>query len=247
MFRLFINSSQIHHHTVTLTRDTYHHLFTVIKFAPKDCLQLVLERTSILTVRIDAIAPLSFTYTLLKEDNIRTSSRLHITLAQALPKQDKMTDILKRCTEIGVSEFIPISTERSISRPDPKRVNHKMNRWKNTLISASSQSQRTEMPILHHLKTLQEFITYIKTTSFDMMIVPWEEEALHHPLKLCVASYKAPQTICIMIGPEGGLSLLEVKALTHAGFKTCSLGLHILRVENAGFFAISQVLFALGK
>ncbi|NQY74089.1 MAG: RNA methyltransferase, partial [Candidatus Margulisbacteria bacterium] len=212
------------------------------KLAPKDTLQIVVQGQEILTVTITTIHSKSFSYTILNRSPIHDAQH-RFTLAQALPKQDKMTDIFKKCTEIGVSEFIPVLTERCVSRP--KDTTHKITRWKKAIESAASQSKQQDIPLLHNMKHLKEFISYINTNPHDIMIVPWEETELDQGLSALIPKNNTPTSVCVFIGPEGGLSITEIKQLQAVGFKTCSLGLYILRTENAGFFTFSQIRFAL--
>ncbi len=50
-----------------------------------------------------------------------TEPKLHLTLAQALPKGDKMDEIVRACTEIGVSRFLLFPSDRTIVKWDEKK------------------------------------------------------------------------------------------------------------------------------
>ena len=54
-----------------------------------------------------------------------------------------------------------------------------------------------------------------------------------------------PETIAIIIGPEGGFSEKEAQQIVEAGGKSVSLGKTTLRTETAGLGAIAMTLYEL--
>jgi 16S rRNA (uracil1498-N3)-methyltransferase len=64
---------------------------------------------------------------------------VRITLYQALPKRSKFEFILQKCTELGVSGFVPVICERCVAdRPRDKRVE----RWHSIIVESAEQSLR---------------------------------------------------------------------------------------------------------
>ena len=55
------------------------------------------------------------------------------------------------------------------------------------------------------------------------------------------------RTVCIVVGPEGGIGDDEIAAFSARGAHCCSLGRNILRASTAGPVAISLVSQALGR
>ena len=55
-----------------------------------------------------------------------TEPSVKITLFQAMPKSDKFEMIVQKAVELGVSEIVPVMTNRCISRPDKKSMKKKM-------------------------------------------------------------------------------------------------------------------------
>ena len=66
----------------------------------------------------------------------------------------------------------------------------------------------------------------------------WEEGSL--PLSERLPK-KAPVSVALLVGPEGGFSQREVALAEGAGFLPVSLGPRILRTETAGF-AVTAIL-----
>lgn len=159
-----------------------------------------------------------------------------ITLAQGLPKSSKMDDIIKKSTELGVNEIIPVLTERSVAK------GKKSERWKKIAKEASQQSGRSTVPEIKELISFKEFLS-IKHPH-DLKLIPWEGEH-QQSLKNILRDHPDINTICILIGPEGGFSHEEIQRATDSGFKSVSLGKNILRTETAGPAVIAMVMYEL--
>jgi 16S rRNA (uracil1498-N3)-methyltransferase len=56
-----------------------------------------------------------------------------------------------------------------------------------------------------------------------------------------------PDALALVVGPEGGLSDVEVSALAGEGAAVVSFGPRILRSETAGLVAATIVLHAYGS
>ena len=52
-----------------------------------------------------------------------------VTVAQSLLKDRKMDPIVRQLTELGIARWIPVSAERSIPRPDSRRLAARRDRW----------------------------------------------------------------------------------------------------------------------
>ena len=123
-------------------------------------------------------------------------------MAQSLPKGPKIDLILKQGTEAGVNRFIPLVTQRSISRPDESQFEHKNNRWQKILVEACRQCGRNDVPQLDEVtdwKKCQELFG-----EFDLVLLPYEKEA--PTLKTVLESNSTARKILVLVGPEGGWS-----------------------------------------
>ncbi len=238
MHRLFCLESDIQQNTLQLSQDDSHYLKNVVRLSPKDSLELVTE-TRLLTVTDLLLSKKHLEFIIKNEAKLPKEEPFHITLAQCLPKQDKFSDILRCCTELGVSAFIPVSSDRSI--PKIEKQQEKIQRWTSVLNSAASQSKQFKCPKMLPFATLKE----LDTAPYDCILIFWEVEK--KPLKhvLNTIQSHSVKRILVVIGPEGGLSTEEVDYLVKKGGLSVSLGKTILRVEHAGLAAISQIKYAL--
>lgn len=168
--------------------------------------------------------------------------RTKITLYQALLKASNFELVLQKCTEIGVSTFVPIVCERCVAgKPDSR----KLNRWQNIIREAAEQSRRGKLPAQHDVTSFKEAC---KSAS-GLSLLPWEGEKLRGIGEVLRNHSKADKNaeISVFIGPKGGFSSHEVELAQSRGIVPVSLGHRILRAETAGLVAATIILYQLGE
>ena len=159
-----------------------------------------------------------------------------VTLALSIFKFDRMEWALEKCTELGVSRFIPViarRTEAHLASAASKRVE----RWRRVVQQASEQSRRLAAPEIANPVKLQEILE----TPADLRILLSEVEG-SVSLKESVHSFTLGQRILLAFGPEGGWTQPEVEEFATAGWESASLGTNILRAETAAIAATAVVL-----
>ncbi len=95
---------------VAFEADAAHHLGRVLRAAVGDVVQAVDHGGALLSVRLTAIAPRRAEGLILSRAPLATESPLELTLAQGVPKGDKMDGIVRMATELGVTRVIPLLT-----------------------------------------------------------------------------------------------------------------------------------------
>ncbi len=158
-----------------------------------------------------------------------------LELIQGIPKGDKMETILQKGTELGVSRFTPVWSERSIPAPTASRQTKKQQRWQRIVSEAARQSRRPILPTCTLPCRLEEALTACQA---ELKLMLWEDGS--SPLNT-VLPEQTPRDVAILIGPEGGFSPEEADLARSKGFIPVNLGPRILRTETAGF-AVSAVL-----
>lgn len=159
-----------------------------------------------------------------------------ITLAQAMIKSDRFEWIIQKSVELGCSQIIPFTSERTIISGS------KQERWQKIAFEAAKQCGTAIRPKIEEPISFNELLKRLK--QFQRTILFWEGEqsqTLSNPKPVTRNS----QTLLI-IGPEGGFTKDEVNSAKEAGAVTCSLGPLILRVETAAIAAITLMQFRLG-
>ncbi|MDO4443571.1 MAG: RsmE family RNA methyltransferase [Slackia sp.] len=176
-----------------------------------------------------------------------------VVLVQGLAKGDKMDDIVRHATEVGIGAFVPLICSRSIVKLDAKKAAAKVQRWQAIAHSAAMQAgRRVEPEVCGPMTVAQAAEAFSEATA---VLVCWEEcpststiaEALSKAFEACGVRDSRDARIVVVVGPEGGLSASEVEMLT-AGARAwpVTLGSSILRTETAGVVAPALVLYECG-
>jgi 16S rRNA (uracil1498-N3)-methyltransferase len=158
-----------------------------------------------------------------------------IRLIQSLPKGDKMEMILQKGTELGITRFTPVWSERSIPAAAPGRETKKQLRWQRIITEAARQSRRPILPGCDQPLALNRVLA---DCDAELKLMLWEDgsQPLAEELK-----QEPPRDIALLVGPEGGFTPTEAELARSHGFLPIHLGSRILRTETAGF-AVSAVL-----
>jgi 16S rRNA (uracil1498-N3)-methyltransferase len=174
-----------------------------------------------------------------------------IVIVQGLAKGDKLDEVLRHATELGISGFVPLVCSRSVVKLDKKKTQNRMTRWASIAKSAAMQSGRRTIPSVHEPMRIRELSSLISKD--DFLFICWEEAEITQSFSKAMLQIKSQllnhKTLYIVIGPEGGLEKKEVDELlgTHAQSYLVSLGNTILRTETAGVVAPALALYELGK
>ncbi len=164
-----------------------------------------------------------------------------ITLYQALPKGDKMETIIQKSVELGVGRIVPVLTRRCVSRPDPKALAKKLERWNRIALEAAKQCGRGRVPPVEGLVDFREAVQQMKAAPLGIFF--YENAAT--PLKPLLERSPLAET-AVLIGSEGGFEPSEAAYAQENGLHCCSLGSRILRCETAPLAAITAILYQAG-
>ena len=168
---------------------------------------------------------------------------IKLTLLQGIPKSDKLEMIIQKAIELGVSEIIPVKTNRVVVRIDEKKTQAKVNRWNAIAESAAKQSKRSIIPKVLKPQTLDNALEIVK--DYGVKLLPYENADGIKKTKDILNSLDGKNNIAVFIGPEGGFEEAEVKKSTDSGFEVITLGKRILRTETAGLALLSNIMIRL--
>ena len=157
-------------------------------------------------------------------------TKIELTVAVALVKEQKMDLILQKLAELGVSRIIPVSMERSIVKLDKERFNKKKVRWESICKEASEQSKRTNIPIIEDIKSIKDLTK--EDADLKLVASTKEKEKL---LNYYLQSIEDCAKIIMVIGPEGGISDKEEDILVSNGYNRVSFGNLIFRLINVRY------------
>jgi 16S rRNA (uracil1498-N3)-methyltransferase len=171
---------------------------------------------------------------------------LQLTLCQCLLKSDHFEWVLQKGTELGVSKFVPVISERTVITSPEDVKGRKLERWRRVIAEAAEQSGRGRLPVLGEVVKLQAAFNGVDPHSLNL--IPWEEQKEQGLGSLLRRKLKQGQTspVNLFIGPEGGFSRDEIQAAESRGMIPVTLGKRILRAETAAITAAALVLSAAG-
>tara|TARA_B100001027_G_scaffold36703_2_gene22793 strand:+ start:12758 stop:13459 length:702 start_codon:yes stop_codon:yes gene_type:complete len=152
-----------------------------------------------------------------------------IWLAFTPIKLNYLNFMIQKATELGVTKFIPILTERTVVRSlNNKRINK-------IIIESTEQSNRTKIPKLEKLIKFKEFLNKYKEPNIFFGDLNSSNDKIE---------IKNKNPICILVGPEGDFSEVERREiLEKKNIKSLKINKNILRTETAAISMISILSF----
>ncbi len=236
--RVFVSFDQIKGKTASIEGSDVNYLKNVLRLKAGDEISVIDTKSREYSAKIRSIDNKSVIAEFFFEKHPMSELKIQLTLAQGLPRSQKMDTIVQKATELGVSRIIPIRTERSIVKLDEERAENKIERWGKIAKEAAEQSGRLLIPMIDGVKDMDEFIAM--SAVFDTRIALWEMEK-DTSLKSFLRGKQGGKNILMVIGPEGGFSLAEIDKLKKAGFSTITIGSRILRTETASIAVLSMI------
>jgi 16S rRNA (uracil1498-N3)-methyltransferase len=248
MHRFFVPPESIRQHTVGISGPLARQIARVLRQRPGDTI-IVLDDTG-----AEFQVVLSEVHRDFVEGRVverRTGAgepRVKITLYQAPLKSDRFEFVLQKATELGVSSFVPLLTDRVVARKsNERRSGARVGRWRRIVTEAAEQCGRSRIPTISGPVTLKEACDDAPRAA----LMPWEEERTSSGVRAALARSRAEgwdgSEVAIFIGPEGGFTAQEAELARALGVQTLSLGQRILRSETAAIATIAAVCHELGE
>ena len=160
-------------------------------------------------------------------------SPLRITLAQGVSRGERMDYTVQKATELGVTEIVPVLTERSVVKLDTDNGAKKREHWQGVVIGATEQSGRVRVPEVRAPVTLATFLANLRDAGQKLLLDPLGGAAAMDLAR------PSDGGVMLLVGPEGGLSEHERNLAARVGFMGLKLGPRILRTETAALVALS--------
>jgi 16S rRNA (uracil1498-N3)-methyltransferase len=168
-----------------------------------------------------------------------------ISLGQAIPKGTSMDAIVRKATEIGAAEIIPLESERTQVHLDDDRSYKKSEKWKTDALEAAKQCGNPWLPEIQPVQNAAHFIA--SAAGYDLKLIASLRPGSQ---SLSVVERVVPHAlgfarVLILIGPEGDFTPSELDQAEAAGFLPVTLGPLVLRCETAAVYALSIISYQL--
>lgn len=178
----------------------------------------------------------------------RTESPLEITLAQCLPKGDKLDLIVQKATELGVNNIVPLVSENCVVKYDAKKAKARQEKWQKIANEAGKQCGRSRLPEVAEVQSLKSWLAEAAKAAVvdnEAVCMCYENEQQVGMREFLLAHKEAKHIIAI-VGPEGGFSLSEAELAKSLGIASVNLGTRILRAETAAISAVTVIQYENG-
>lgn len=219
------------------------HMRKVLRHAPGDRVVLIDGSGYEYPAVIESLSLDTATFSVTGKIPSRATSPLELVIAQGFLKEKKMDTIIRHLTELGISRWVPVFSERSVARPDKKRLAERERRWETISIESLKQCGLSRLPEISQPIPMKDLLE--DPEPCDGKVVFWEDET--QPAKPVDALFPAaPRKILVLIGPEGGFSSEEIEMAKAAGFQSASMGPRILRAETAAIAACTLIQYIYG-
>ncbi len=238
MHRFFVSPEAVNGDRITLIGEDAAHITKVLRLKPDEHIEICngQGRDYLCTVlstnrngaqcRIVASRP-----------STGENTNLAVHLYQGLPKGTKLDSIVQKSVELGAVAVTPFQSSRCVAKI--KNDNKKMLRYNRIAYEAAKQSKRGVVPRVSATLSFEDALVAAATNALVFIAYELETEAT---VKSILAEYTAlPETVAVLIGPEGGFTEEEIKIARGAGAKPVTLGKRILRTETAGADILSKL------
>ncbi|XEC96801.1 16S rRNA (uracil(1498)-N(3))-methyltransferase [Paenibacillus tarimensis] len=253
MQRYFITPEQFGSAGVVITGNDAHHLTKVMRMKPGDKIIVGDGRGKEALVRISGLEPGLVAADIIEMFASGQESEWLVTVAQSMPKGDKMETVIQKGTEIGAASFVPFQSERMIVAYDAKKEAKRLERWAKIAKEAAEQAHRSVVPAISPVHSWKQLLDHI--SAYDLTLFCYEKEGgtASSGLKGVLAEFAAkagnaqPPNVLLIVGPEGGFTEREAEEAVSRGAKLVGLGKRILRTETAALVGLTCIMYESGE
>ncbi len=244
MNRFFVEKHNIGKEVIKIAdHDDVRHLARVLRLRPGEDVFISDGEGGGYITEIEKIAKNSVVLRIKDAQKRRQKSdrKIIVTLACAIPKIARFEDIVDKATQLGVSEIIPLLTERTMI--EMGAFDKKRDRFKRIIIAAASQSGALFLPELREATPFETLISMLG--QYELRLLPNLSDR-SHILKEVVSGFTGKR-ILVLIGPEGDFTKHEIEVALRSGCVGVSLGDSVLRVDTAAISVMSFLRLYFGE
>ena len=230
--RLFYSGSLSLNLNDKLNKSQSHYINKVMRIKIKECFSLFNENGE-WEAKITRISNgiVEFVITVQKRQK---ENRREIWLAFSPIKSNYFNFMIQKATELGVTKFIPINSDRTIVR----KIN--IERFKKIIVESCEQSNRLKLPIIENVVSFKNFINQ----NDKIHIIFGDINTSNTVINIKNLSNLDP--VCILIGPEGDFTEKErEQILKMKKIQPLKINENILRSETAVISTLSIVNYTL--
>ena len=180
--------------------------------------------------------------------SVEREAALPVTIALAMPSNDRMDDLVEKATELGAVSIVPLLTERSVLRVVGERAERRQAHWQQVAVAACEQCGRNRVPVVQAVQALPAWLArlpVIPATASQQESAPLRDLRLllgwRNAQPWAAATTAAMRSLTLLSGPEGGLTEDEEAVARQHGFGSAWLGPRVLRADTAPLAALAAL------
>lgn len=231
--RIFTDQPLASHTSMILGENTARHLIRVLRMRKGDKVTLFNGQGGEYSAELTQLEKSTVSLKIGDFHNRSIESSLDIALVQAISRGERMDITIQKAVELGVNTIQPLFTARCNVKLSGDRLAKKLIHWQKIAISACEQSGRNQVPVVCKPQDFQEWVTQPDVSYTGLLLNPTSG--------ISCKGLPEMEKISLLVGPEGGLTELEINAATAGGFTSVRLGPRVLRTETAALAMISTV------
>jgi 16S rRNA (uracil1498-N3)-methyltransferase len=159
------------------------------------------------------------------------------TLVQCAGKGDKVDEVVRSATALGVRALVVAESSRSVARIEGERAARRRERWQAIALDAARQSGRGDVPDIEGPRALGDVLSALSDSPATKLCLDPEATG-----SFSDALAQATTPVVLLVGPEGGLTDDELTLADRAGFSRVRFGPFVLRTELAGVAALAALM-----
>ncbi len=232
--RLFVSGRLSNGAELTLDAERAHYLGRVLRCQPGDDVNVFNGDDGEFRATIEALRKNRATLLVREEVESNRESPFKVHLVQGVSRGERMDFVVQKATELGIKRITPVLTDHGVVRLDAARAEKRRTHWQRVAESACEQCGRVRPPLVDAPIALNKWFGEGSGADVTQLVLT---HGTGVPPLTSIDS--PPVKLCLLIGPEGGLSESELDDASLAGFEPVSLGPRILRTETAALTAVA--------
>ncbi len=230
---------------VTLPRDEADHLKRVLRLGPGDLVGVFDGRGVEFLGRVAGGTAPGARVQLLERRAPAAELPIAVTLVQAVLKGDKMDDVVRDATMLGVAAVQPLVTARSEVTVAALLRQGRADRWTRVAVASVKQCGRATLPVVESPLSFETWLEEPRPPLTAMLVEPSAPGGAE-PLEALKDEAVPLPGVAVLAGPEGGWTGDELAAARAAGIRLLTLGQITLRADRAALVALGVIQFLWG-
>ena len=231
--RIYTAISLAENSLIELDTDSSHYVSKVLRLREGDQLSVFNPDDGEYAAQINNISRRTVQLQLSAAIACLADPRLRIHIGLGMSRGERMDYAIQKATELGVTSISPLFTERCEVKLGEDRADKRLAHWSGIARSASEQTGRCTIPVIERPVKISDWLSQDHGKASFVL-----DHRGHHGFP---ASGSKPQSVTLLIGPEGGLTDQEIDLAARSGFQQVRIGPRVLRTETAPVVALSLV------